>query len=430
MRARGSYGLVLVFILAWTAWTTSTDETSWVERYPKEAAAAKQACDANQFDSCREHLTLLLDLLNGRVDIVYRLAKLEASSGNSTAAVEWLSRFSRMGVPLADPEKDPSFAGIRSNPEYAAAISRLKAARQPVSASRVFLAIPEKDIVAEDIAYDPADNRFLVSSVRHHKILAVSQDGKVSDFLAEGAADIWGVQSLGVDSRRGYLWATTTAMPEAASLPADRGRSAVLKYSLKTGVLIKRYDLPRDAEHALGDMTLSPGGDVFVSDGHGPVYWIEQGADDLRVLVPSGVFRSPQTPALSADGRTLLIPDYSRGISLVDLMTRQTRLMPHPKDLTLAGIDGLYRIGHRLIGIQNGTSPARVIRMNLNDSDSEIVSWETLEANWDGLGVPTHGVMAGGHFYFIANSGWDRLADDGSLKPGVVFESPVIRELK
>ena len=111
-------------------------------------------------------------------------------------------------------------------------------------------------------------------------------------------------------------------------------------------------------------------------------------------------------------------------------MTRQTRLMPHPKDLTLAGIDGLYRIGHRLIGIQNGTSPARVIRMNLNDSDSEIVSWETLEANWDGLGVPTHGVMAGGHFYFIANSGWDRLADDGSLKPGVVFESPVIRELK
>jgi len=53
-----------------------------------------------------------------------------------------------------------------------------------------------------------------------------------------------------------------------------------------------------------------------------------------------------------------------------------------------------------------------------------------LTINGAGLGVPTHGVVDGGRFYFIANSGWDRLADDGPLKPGAVFESPTVPELR
>jgi hypothetical protein len=33
-----------------------------------------------------------------------------------------------------------------------------------------------------------------------------------------------------------------------------------------------------------------------------------------------------------------------------------------------------------------------------------------------GLGDPTHGVVHGEAFYFLVNSGWNRLGDDGSLK--------------
>jgi hypothetical protein len=47
---------------------------------------------------------------------------------------------------------------------------------------------------------------------------------------------------------------------------------------------------------------------------------------------------------------------------------------------------------------------------------------DTLEANWKGLGDPTHGVFVDGRFYFIANSGWD-------VKPGATFEPPTIRVL-
>lgn len=35
--------------------------------------------------------------------------------------------------------------------------------------------------------------------------------------------------------------------------------------------------------------------------------------------------------------------------------------------------------------------------------------------------------MAGREFYFIANSGWDRLGDDRKLKPGAEFSAPEIR---
>ena len=65
--------------------------------------------------------------------------------------------------------------------------------------------------------------------------------------------------------------------------------------------------------------------------------------------------------------------------------------------------------------------------MTLDDSLTRILRWETLEANSPELGAPTHGVFAGGKFYFIANSGWDRMTDDGKVKEGATFEPPTIR---
>ena len=404
--------------------------SSWIERYAAESAAASQTCDAKDYAACRQHLMVLLELLNGRADIVYRLAKVEAALGNRAAALDWLTTFSRMALPFAHPETEPAFVDLRASTEFAGSLARLDAARRPVSSSRPLQTLPVGDLLAEDIAYDPPSGRFYISGVRHGKILSVSRDGRTAEFLPEGAPDVWAVLALGVDSKRRYLWATTAAMPENLRFRAeDRGRSALLKFSLRDGALVKRYDLPRDAEHSLGDMTVSPAGDVFVSDSHGPVYWVRHDVDKLEALAPAGLFRSPQTPALSPDGRTLFVPDYSRGISAIDLHSRHTQLLPHPRELSLAGIDGLYLNGRTMIAVQNGTSPARLIGMHLNSSLTRIESFVVLESNSDGLGVPTHGVVVGNRFYFIADSGWDQLADDGQVKPGATFGFPGIREL-
>ena len=400
-----------------------------MEQYAAESAAANQTCTAKEYAACRQHLQALLPLLDGRADIVYRLARVDAMLGSRSDALKGLAIFAGMKLPFADAQAEPSFADLRGTAEFTDIVARLQAARSPVSTSRPVLTLPEKDLVSEDIAYDATADCFYVSSVRHGKILRIARNGSVSEFLREGGADIWAVLALGVDPKRRYLWATTVAMPENLRYqPADRGRSALLRFSLQDAALLKRYDLPRDSEHALGDLTLSPAGDVYVSDGHGPVYWVSHDDDRLRPLIPAGTFRSPQTPALSADGKTLFVPDYTRGISAIDLRTRESRLIPHPPELSLGGIDGLYLAGRSLIAVQNGTSPARIIRMQLDSSLVRIESFEVLESNSPELGVPTHGVVVGDRFYFLANSGWDRLQDDGQLKPGAVWEAPSIRE--
>ncbi len=405
-------------------------ETSWIEQYVQAATAANKTCTAKEFAECRTHLLRANEALGGRADIVYRLASVEASLGNKQAALDWLSLYSKSGLTFADPASEPEFEALKNTPEFAAILARLKSARQPVSSSKPFLTLPEKDLIAEDIAYDPAGGRFFISSVRHRKILSVTKRGKVTEFVPEGQPDIWAILALRVDSKRKVLWASTAAMPEAIGFSKqEEGRSALLKYSLESGALLKRYDLKTDAKHALGDMTVSSSGDVYASDGLGAVYWVEHSRDTMEPLFEKGTFRSPQTPALSSDETRLFIPDYSRGISVVDLATRKWKLLEHPKELSIGGIDGLYLKDRTMIAVQNGSTPPRLIRMSLDDSLTRITQWATLEANWPGLGAPTHGVIVGDQFYFIANSGWDRMNDDGSVKPGTAFEAPQIRHL-
>ena len=40
------------------------------------------------------------------------------------------------------------------------------------------------------------------------------------------------------------------------------------------------------------------------------------------------------------------------------------------------------------------------------------------------LGDPTHGVIVGRSFFYIANSGWDTLDDHGALKPDAKLTPP------
>jgi hypothetical protein len=381
----------------------------WTEQYLEEAAAANKTCAAKDLAGCRDHLLKLKDLADGRGDVIYRLARVEASLGHRPAAMEYLELYSGMGLHLADPDAEEAFAAWKDSPDFQAILARLKAATAPVTRSQVFATLPEKDLLPEDIAYDPATGRFFLSSVRHHKIVVLRKDGTFANFVPEGEHPM---MALAADARRRRLWATTV----------DDGKSALLLFHLDSAKLLRRFDLPAAEKHELGDMTLSPSGDLYISDSLGSLYFVDHTRDRLELLFGPGAFRSPQTPALSSDGRRLFVPDYSRGISIVDVAARTWKLLPHPPGLSLGGIDGMYLAGRTLVAIQNGTAPARLIRMNLDAGLTRIVSWETLEANWSGLGDATHGVRVGDQFYFIANSGWD-------VKPGGTFEPAIIRRM-
>jgi hypothetical protein len=403
--------------------------------------AARAAHDAGNFQEYRADVQRLFEMISGHPEAVFAMAKAEALLGHAAAALDWLNAYAAMGL-VRDAGAEPDLASLRQASGFAAVLARLDANRRPVSRSSRAFTLPDPELLTEDIAYDPGARRFFVSSIREGKIVAIdARSGAAGDFVPAGRDRIWGVMALAVDARRGVLWATTAALPPTRGFrDDDRGHTAVLRYDLATGKLLGRYDLPvppamrpappgsaagyvpvpaEERERALGDMTVAANGDVFVSESlAGGVYTIRRDRDALETLVAPGTFVSPQTPAATPDGRRLLVPDYVRGIGIVDLATRAVTWMPHPREVAVNGIDGMYLVGDSLLAVQNGTEPNRVVRLRLDPALTRIVSWEALESNSPGLGQPTHGTVVGKDFFFLANSGWDHLADDGSVKPG------------
>ncbi len=104
-------------------------------------------------------------------------------------------------------------------------------------------------------------------------------------------------------------------MASTSRRKGDWGKSAVLCFELQTGKLLNRIEGPPHT--ALGDMALTDAGVPIVSDGElGGVYKIEDGR---LVLINGKDFISPQTPAVLPGGNFVAVPDYARGIGVLDL---------------------------------------------------------------------------------------------------------------
>jgi hypothetical protein len=109
---------------------------------------------------------------------------------------------------------------------------------------------------------------------------------------------------------------------------------------------------------------------------------------------------------------------------VIDLATKKVSWLDSGGLHALSGIDGIYLDGATLLATQNGTSPERVISFELDASYTHVVSESIIERATSSLGDPTHGVIVKGSFYYVANSGWDAVGEDGNLKPGSVMTNP------
>ncbi|MGC1296627.1 MAG: hypothetical protein WA869_16445, partial [Alloacidobacterium sp.] len=275
--------------------------------------------------------------------------------------------------------------------------------------------LTDANLLAEDIDYDPRTKSFLMTSVLEKKIVRVGPDGKVKDFAESPSR--WPMLAIKVDAQRNRVWTTEVALDGFQSVvPSDWGRSAILCFDLSSGALIRRVVGPKPA--ALGDMTLTQQGDPIVSDGDGGGIYRVQG--DALQRIDRGDFISPQTAAMHPDGRHIFVPDYTGGIGMLDFASKEVTWLGQggSKPYALSGVDGLYFDCGWLILVQNGTSPERVVRLKLDPSFSRVVSEEIVERATSTLGDPTHGVVVGDYFYYIANSGWNQLGEHGALLRG------------
>lgn len=354
--------------------------------------------------------------------IWYR-AVFAARTGDTAEALSALAHYAMLG--LGRELGDSIFDRYRALPEFARLETLHRENRRVLARSTVAATLGDSALWPEGVDFDRITGAYYVGSLRRRTIVEIDREGRERTILSpsqHGIGSIMGVRA----GDPGTLWATTVSLPMMDGwTPADTF-AALLQVRIEDGAILRRVQLPSGLPHIPGDLAVSRAGDVLVTDSDTPrVYLLRAGRDSLESIA-SPLFRSLQGVAYSADPGVAYLADYSHGLLRLDLTTGALSRLVEPAHSTTLGIDGIAFHDNAIIAIQNGVSPARVMRFFLDDAGVAIVGAEVLDRNWTVADEPTIGTIAGRNFVYVANSAWEKHAPDGSLRPGAVLRRPVL----
>ncbi len=389
-----------------------------------------------------------------------RMASVEMHLGHTSEAVRWMEKYASMGLTY-DVATDDDLSPLARDEVFKAVAGKMRENIKPVSKAELVCTIPLPDMMPEDLTYERTSKKFVLSSIQHHTLYRVSlpqagsQECAVVEVRLSEDAKHWPVLAVSSDVARKVIWMTASAMPGFSGFPKEDDGKAALVAIDENGKVLRRLDPATGSATVLGDMSVAPDGTVYVTDSVGGGVYRVRGdlAASKLEKIAEGLF-SPQTPVAARDGKRLFVADYPMGIAVVDLtghaaqgsqaasmaskpsgsrpgeVSPKLEYLRHPPNVAVTGLDGLYLSGDSLIGIQNGTEPARIVRYRLNHAQTEILSAEIIEQSTERLGEPTHVVEADGWFYVTANVGWNKIDDSGVLKPGQHFTRPILLRFK
>lgn len=395
-------------------------------------SAGMEAKERKDFAQYRAGIERAVELLPDPTRLLYRLAVARLLAGDAPGAVAAFRRQVDAGL-ARDPRKEDDLASLLPDPAFREALARLDALPAPVAASTVAFELPVRDLI-EGIAHDAKSGSFFFSSVAGRKILRRTKDGQVSDFVPSGSHGLLSALGIAVDAEHRRLWVVSAGLPQTAGLKvSERRKSALLAFDLDTGAWQTTFDAP-PGERGWNDLELAADGSVFVSDPAAKaILRVKPDGGILTLLAGEEQLGSPGGLALSADGRRLYVADWTNGLGVLDLeaegATRWNWMRP-PAGTTVLGIDGLRRQGNRLIAIQNGIFPPRILSLELDADGRSLVAAKTLEKNvaeWD---EPTLGVVLDGAFFYVSNSHWPSFPGDESAPTDTTKLAPTaIRRL-
>ncbi|MGH7598041.1 MAG: hypothetical protein ACREOI_16950 [bacterium] len=393
---------------------------------------AVSAYEAKDYPAYFENMQAVVKFRPDNPNMKYNFAGAHTLIGKSQEALGLLAKLADMGL-IFDAAADEDFNSIKDSEAFKDILKKFEMNKAPVNHSEVAFKLSEKDLITEGVAYDPVTEIFYVGSIHQRKIVSRDKKGVVKDF-ATAQDGLWSVFGMKVDAKRRTLWVCSTVTPQMLGFQKEEeGLSSVFKFDLKSGKLVKRYDLPNQPQpHWLGDLVVNSRGDVFITDSQAPgaVYAIFQQKDELELFIPAGPFRSPQGIDFSDDEKHLFIADYSIGIFKFDLTTKQHIKLSAPENLAWIGIDGLYFYKNCLIAIQNGINPHRVVRFFLSKNLDHIERAEVIEANNPQFNEPTLGALVRDSFYYVANSQWGSFNKDKTIFPLEKLQEPIIMRAK
>lgn len=330
-----------------------------------------------------------------------------AATDDPARRARLIERFAAIGGTFTLPTTAQLLASVP--PADAAGLAaRLAANRDPIVRSQALMAISAELPLIEGIAYDARRGCYYLSSVVG-RYLHASCGGRLRRLpLAEPVGPILGIA---YDPESDRLW-----FAAAPVFGATDRRTGLFAHDFRTATLVA-VAMP-DGDLSLGDVMVGRGGEVFAADSRSGAVYRSKDGGPLVAIVPPGVLRSAQGMALSADGRSLYVADYTLGLARVDLTSGGIAAVRPAPGIGLNGIDGLVGDGGDLIAIQNGWRPARVLRLRLSADGDAIAAAEILERGHPSHDDPTQGVVVDGRLVYVANSQWPKYTENGDLHPG------------
>jgi hypothetical protein len=351
---------------------------------------------------------------------VYHLARAQAATGMKEEALKNLMRSAVMGAG-PDIDKTTGFESVGDTAEFKQAAELFRENRAVKGDAEVAFTIPQKDLIAEGMAYDPATDRFFVSSTYRRKIVEIRNDGKSKDFIKDKQDGIWGVVGMEVDAKRRVLWAAHGNLDQDMVLfdaePETIGHTGVFQYDLASGKLLKKYLLAPDPDkHFFNDLAVAKNGDVYISDSErGCIYRIQAEKELQKLGCPEGMY-FPNGISLSQSDSYLYI-GHASGISVMDTSTLKVQPVEHPANAATVGVDGMVTYGDSIIVNQSFANVERVTRFYFGKEPAKFEKAVILQANHPLYNLPTTGVVGGKSFYYIANSQLRSFDEKGKIFP-------------
>ena len=387
---------------------------------------ANEAYAAKDYPTFRDAMAGLHRMRPYNSNYMYQLVMAHALLDEKSKAYDLMLRMQQQGLAYDFNDSDNTI-NIRGTEVYDYVNDLMKLAGDPMGESEPVFVLPDTVVMPATISWDESRRKFLIGTIAEGSILAVGLDGQVSELLrANDENGLWAVLDINVDQARNRLWVSSASLPGFSGFdPVDKGRSALFEFNLETLELVHRYPVPVDGQaHILGSMALSPKGDIFIADRNLPIIYYKA-ADEQKLKAIMGLkdMISMRGVAMQPDGRLMYIADREMGIAVVDVESGRHGMLAVPATLNLGAIDGLSLKDNNLFVIQNGISPQRVMRLQLDASGTQVADVAPVAVAQPEFDYPTYGTLQGENLYYFANS--QLSGSEKQKKSVVVLRSPL-----
>jgi hypothetical protein len=354
----------------------------------------------------------------------FYLARFQCEAGNIPACVAALEKTESLGDGFL-PARELGFEKAWNDARFQQVRARMEARLPRLDYAPTAFELDDRTLIPEGIAYDAASGSFFIGSTAQGKIVRVGF-GNALTLFAPRLEGLDGVLGLAVDGPRRILYAVATSALTAEG--RKRRRNAVLAFDIDKDRLLRMVEVPGAVQ--LNDVTVAIGGRVYASDsGSGAIYEIPRDGA-ARTVVPADRLRGANGLAASPDGTRLYVA-HSTGLAVVDPATGDVKRVANSTRETVAAIDGLYESHGELVGVQNTTTPGRVVVITLSRDGETVTRVRTLLSHHHNrLDEPTTGAVTERGFYLLAATGIRHLNDNGTVDdPDTVPRPTVLRVL-